>query len=1030
MQTARRMLQKLTFPLGSYHVLSGRDTWKIPHPVLRAQFCKSLKHVGVCRAPAPSAMADCSMGKENYVLQDDGEEIGVGNSGLTAVAATASSPPAKAGPPLLCQPIKLPAVENGAGPSASTGGAGESPGKEQPQPQLFQCRMCLEFLVMAMFPKKNTSLCLECRRADEAAYAQVKGTAQESKFKELKAAGNEEYRALIMDCRKRCPAKGRGKGRQRYDFTTWFRTVESYNQVKNDARCRFMSEVYYLSWAQSPEGGCYTPLEAKARWDAWYEDLSVARDKLGKDGAERLLIHMFDEVIGSSATKSSRGYSTSGKSVKNATDEQLSELDALRNLGHDSFNSDVFDGVNGAGLSNALRGSSSLAKGKHNTAALAPVPNPEPEPEENQRKKKRKTDMRAMQVNQHDRLGREMAALLRESEETIQKMQEALDNVDDDDEANYKMYVRMLKVRKEAICTWAGNTSAEASEADVQKAIDTYDSYHTAACMPERSSSLPSPDFEHLVSRHVISREAKAFTDAAEDIDAIKAALKYFLEQKALAKNLLGGGARAVKDLASARKARAKTFEQQVKKEAAAAKAAAKAKAKEDAKAAGQGSRAPRGAQAEASTASTEPLPFIFSFASSSPLSDAVSAVRAKIVPTMSAEDFKVVAEQNKLDTSIPYLVQQCGSLSELVKKDEMINSKFSFFLRSFANSPQRVGTGRGTMNLPDMHSLLHSLWAFAAPTAVDSSRANISDKQFSALLGNVAAFAFAESMRYSGTEFKQAATMRFHMNGRRRCASAPFAELQTKLLALRDESATAGAAAKMKELGIESSAQLNPEVISQVLHAAGEEDAKELLQIFYLVDAGPHCVTYVPAGFFVLDVSLGSETVSGFRASLLVMNDSQVGDLKAIVQTFEHTGRDASLMLTMIQALQNPSFPQLGVQDIKKEKEEEQEEPGEPLENTMEGEESELKAANEALEVLESLEEKAATEKQAENGNSKGDAGDAPAVVEAGLGSAPEGNISAPAEARTAPDADTAATSPSAKKRSVEDEQEQDFMI
>ncbi|CAE7234991.1 unnamed protein product [Symbiodinium sp. CCMP2592] len=296
-------------------------------------------------------MADCSLGKENYVLQDDGEELAVGNSGLTAAAVTAS-PPKAAVQALAAKVLGKSSLSRS---SFNAGCAWIGVSRD------------------GYVPQKNTSLCLECRRADEAARAQVKGTPQESTFKELKAAGNEEYRARIMDFRKRRPAKGRGKGRQRFDFTTWFRTVESYNEVKNDARCRFMPEVYYLSWAQSPESGCYTPLEAKARWDAWYEDLSVARDKLGKDGAERLLIHMFDEAL--------------GKSVKNATDEQLSELDALRNLGHDSFSSDVFDGVNGAGLSNALRGSSSLAEGKHNTAALAPAANPEPESEENQKKK-------------------------------------------------------------------------------------------------------------------------------------------------------------------------------------------------------------------------------------------------------------------------------------------------------------------------------------------------------------------------------------------------------------------------------------------------------------------------------------------------------------------------------------------------------------------------------------------------------------------------------------------------------------------
>ena len=43
-----------------------------------------------------------------------------------------------------------------------------------------------------------------------------------------------------------------------------------------------------LRWATTPEGGCYSKLEAKSRWDEFHDNPSVDRDKNSKDGAERL----------------------------------------------------------------------------------------------------------------------------------------------------------------------------------------------------------------------------------------------------------------------------------------------------------------------------------------------------------------------------------------------------------------------------------------------------------------------------------------------------------------------------------------------------------------------------------------------------------------------------------------------------------------------------------------------------------------------------------------------------------------------
>ena len=434
----------------------------------------------------------------------------------------------------------------------------------------------------------------------------------------------------------------------------------------------------------------------------------------------------------------------------------------------------------------------------------------EGEPEEEPVRKKRKADLQALQVNQHDRLSHEIGTVSSESADTLAKIQEARGTITEEDETVYKMYVDMLKSREEAILKWTGAALGAPEEAR-EAAIKNFNDYHEDACKPEKVASLPSPDFGHLKSLHEIIKIARSQTDSAQSVDELKQAMKSFTEQKSLAKNLISCGGRAVKDLLAARKARTKSFEQQVKKEAAAAKAAAKAKAKEDAKAAGHGAKPPKGAQSEA-IVPVEPLPPILSFATSTQLADAVAAMGAMKMTEIEAGDF--ASQASAIDGAVPYVVRSAVSLSETIRKDEIISSKLAFCLRSFSNSPQKAGSGRGTMHLPDLQSLRGSLLQFAVASTLD--RSSIADQQLQALLHSVGAYAFAESMRYTGTEFKQAATLRLQLKGRRRL----YARLQDALLKLipaqTDENSgeASGAVAKMAELSITTAAQLGPETI------------------------------------------------------------------------------------------------------------------------------------------------------------------------------------------------------------------------
>ncbi|CAE7037663.1 unnamed protein product [Symbiodinium sp. CCMP2592] len=787
----------------------------------------------------------------------------------------------------------------------------ESPAKDS---DMLTCRVCVQRLCRKCFPKKNQCVCLECRRADEAAAKQVKGTEKEAQFKSIKEKGGPEYQKLILEFRKQCPAAGRGKVRATFDFTTYFKTVEHYNDVNNKAHCRYMTEVHYLAWAQTAEGGSYNAVEAKDKWDAMFADPLHNRDKNGKDRSDRLLIHMYDDVVGSSGTKSTRGYTVSGKTMKNARPDQLEAMDSLIASGHDGFNSSVFEAAGGAGLQLSLKtgnGSKLQKGGVHSQQALAvqdkPAANNAEETDDaDSKKKKRKVDMQALRVTQHDKLVREEDTLIVESRECASKLYDALKTVTAEDEEQYKLYVDMIKTRKDAVEVWAmlDVDSANCTEAEAESAVATFRAYQEQA---KANGLLPCPEFEHLVCRLQLFLDAKTLTDEADSQEAMRQVLKTFGENKTLVKNLFSCANRAVKDLASARKARQKTCDARVRKEVA--QAAAKAKAK--AKAESATSAKPKGAQPEPVA---EAVPAIFKFVRYATCDEAVSKLKATAAAYMTSGAFA----RDGLNTLKPYIVEGCADLDDFVKKDEMASSRFNFFLRTFQTSSQRTGSGRGTMSLPEMQNLMDALHNYAPGQTIDPKQQAISDKEMCALLTTVGAYAFSENMRYCGTEFKQASTLRYQVDGTRRFAAAAFTALQAKLaemLADGGDNDSGGATAaegvgvvgKMKELGINNAEQVTLDALAKILPSATEDESDQLLSICCVAESRPKSITFMPAGFVLLDATVGVEKVTGFRVALMVAaeHELQIKDMAAIAKVFTVQGRDATLMNRMVQMLE-----------------------------------------------------------------------------------------------------------------------------
>ena len=92
----------------------------------------------------------------------------------------------------------------------------------------------------------------------------------------------------------------------------------------------------------------------------------------------------------------------------------------------------------------------------------------------------------------------------------------------------------LLRQRRLAIQAWSGPLDQEPD--DPANAISAFKDFQADACLPENSAKLPSPEFEHLLSRFEIASEAFDKTEKAAEQDDLKETLKSFGERKALVK--------------------------------------------------------------------------------------------------------------------------------------------------------------------------------------------------------------------------------------------------------------------------------------------------------------------------------------------------------------------------------------------------------------------------------------------------------------------------------------------------------------
>ena len=77
------------------------------------------------------------------------------------------------------------------------------------------------------------------------------------------------------------------------DFTISLRKTEG---SRSESKGRMMWKAYFLTWAQSIEGGSYSEKEAEALWKQYEADPKIPKDQKGPHGHTRCKVPMFDDV--------------------------------------------------------------------------------------------------------------------------------------------------------------------------------------------------------------------------------------------------------------------------------------------------------------------------------------------------------------------------------------------------------------------------------------------------------------------------------------------------------------------------------------------------------------------------------------------------------------------------------------------------------------------------------------------------------------------------------------------------------------
>ena len=119
---------------------------------------------------------------------------------------------------------------------------------------------------------------------------------------------------------------------EKIKFAIWEFAVSLQQRegARHESRGRMMWRGYYLSWAQTEEGGSLSEAEARSKWKDFEANRAIARDNKGPHGHQRLKVPMFDDVVEFKEIAQQRELSKREKLNKTTMEENKGGAASLR----------------------------------------------------------------------------------------------------------------------------------------------------------------------------------------------------------------------------------------------------------------------------------------------------------------------------------------------------------------------------------------------------------------------------------------------------------------------------------------------------------------------------------------------------------------------------------------------------------------------------------------------------------------------------------------------------------------------------
>lgn len=358
--------------------------------------------------------------------------------------------------------------------------------------------------------------------------------------------------------------------------------------------------------------------------------------------------------------------------------------------------------------------------------------------------------------------------------------------------------------------------------------------------------SAPCPGFSELHSLPSLREIVGKLAGDAENTDEVAQAVNMFSVHVDRFKMLISHMTKSVAQLDTTRCQIEKKKELDIARQEAAQRAAAKA-----------ATRAKQRAEAQAAKRAKP---------SATPVSkdgNLLTLDLGKVGVQIPCHSHEAIAQLSVKDYDRPLLITNVSFLSDgsLLDNDRELRMQFNLFKGGFNFSQPVKKTGRAHGPVQVAYATEKTLTNFVKLSLLPS--AGLSTQYKNALLQKHI-FGYNDSMRHAGPETYCLDSMRLTLQGTRRvivCHAADIVEYSTERSACDDT---------VEGMCMELTPSLALEQFAQVFCAE---------RGIWFGDAGPSSALWVPAGWIVAEMPIGTDTTFGLRASLMRQSVLDIGD-------------------------------------------------------------------------------------------------------------------------------------------------------